>query len=574
MTPETFFANFGHVADAPNGVQKLRDLILSIAFQGKLVPQDPQDEPVSVLLEQIKEEKERLVLEKKIKKAELLPPVGADEAPYELPKGWDWARLGDIGLIGSSSRVHQKDWRARGVPFYRAREIVKLSKCGSVDNDLFISEELYESLTAGGLVPMPGDLMITGVGTIGVPYVVKEEDRFYFKDASVLIFKNHFNIFPFYLLQFFRSPLWNSSIHKESMGTTVHTLTIARANETLVPLPPLTEQHRIVAKVDLLMSLCDELEKRQQRSRAKLNRLNNAALDRLLYVSDTDSLDAAWRLVRDNFDLLYTTPDTIAKLRQTILQLAVQGKLVPQDPNDEPATILRGRIKEEKSQRIEERSIKEPKFLDNLEDFASELPSSWIKCFLGDLTIFGPQNGYSPRGVDYQTDTKVLTLSATTRGYFDPTQWKYADVDIEKSSNLWLEPGDLLIQRGNSLDYVGIGAVYEGDRGLYIYPDLMMKLKFSKFINTKYALFIINSNPSREFFKRKASGTSGSMPKVNQVIVNSLPFPLPPIAEQHRIVTKVDQLMALCDELESKLAKSQAKAEKFATTAVKALLAA
>ena len=163
----------------------------------------------------------------------------------------------------TSSRVHQRDWQTGGIPFYRAREIVNLAKYGSVDNELFISEELYQSFTSKGLSPATGDIMITGVGTIGVPYVVTAEDRFYFKDASVLIFKNCYGLFSDFLRCFFQSKQWIDDIHRKSMGTTVHTLTIARANEVIIPLPPLAEQKRIVAKVDELMKRCDELEARQ-----------------------------------------------------------------------------------------------------------------------------------------------------------------------------------------------------------------------------------------------------------------------------------------------------------------------
>ena len=200
--------------DAPDGIKRLRELILTLAMQGKLVPQDQNEPSASELLKEIAAEKQRLVKNGTIKKPKPLSEIKSEEVPYKLPHGWEWVRLGDIGIIGSSSRVHQNDWRNSGVPFYRAREIVKLSKQGFVDNELFITEELYQSLTSSGLSPAPGDLMITGVGTIGVPYVVKEKDRFYFKDASVLIFKNQFKIFPLFLSRFFESHHWISSIHK------------------------------------------------------------------------------------------------------------------------------------------------------------------------------------------------------------------------------------------------------------------------------------------------------------------------------------------------------------------------
>jgi type I restriction enzyme S subunit len=229
-------------------------------------------------LKEIEVEKQRLVKEGKIKKPKPLPPIKPEEVPYQLPQGWEWVRLGDVGLVGSSSRVHQRDWKDQGVPFYRAREIVKLSKLGFVDNELYISEDHYQALAKDGLVPEVNDVMLTGVGTIGVPYIVKETDRFYFKDASVLIFKNYYRLYAPYLYWFFKSPYWIDRIHDGSMGTTVHTLTIGRANDIVVPLPPLPEQHRIVEHIDQLMDLCDRLEQQIDAATGKQTELLNAVM--------------------------------------------------------------------------------------------------------------------------------------------------------------------------------------------------------------------------------------------------------------------------------------------------------
>ena len=183
-----------------NGKQ-LKNSILQWAIQGKLVPQDPNDEPASVLLERIRAEKARLVKEGKIKKDknesiifrgddnsyyEKFLATGEvkcidDEIPFEIPKGWCWVRLRHILNIGSARRVHEKDWRSSGIPFYRAREIGKLAEYGHVDNDLFIDQELYDEFSQSG-VPLSGDLMVTAVGTLGKVYVVHDNEVFYYKD--------------------------------------------------------------------------------------------------------------------------------------------------------------------------------------------------------------------------------------------------------------------------------------------------------------------------------------------------------------------------------------------------------
>ena len=256
----------------PNNLKKS---ILQWAVQGKLVPQDPTDEPASILLERIQEEKQKLIREGKIKKDkhesiifrrdnshyEKLDGVERcidDELPFEIPESWCWCRLKSIVNVVSARRVHQSDWRSEGVPFYRAREIGKLADTGFVDNELYISEALYTKLSSSG-VPHGGDLMVTAVGTLGKTYIVKGDDRFYYKDASVICFENFSKVVPAYLKILMCSPYMEDQIKQNSSGTTVSTITIVKANEYLIPLPPLKEQKRISDQIDYLQQYINNL---------------------------------------------------------------------------------------------------------------------------------------------------------------------------------------------------------------------------------------------------------------------------------------------------------------------------
>ena len=255
--------------------EALKKSILQEAVQGKLVPQDPSDEPAEALLEHIRAEKQRLVKEGEIKKDkhesvifrrdnshyEKLDGVACcidDELPFEIPENWCWCRLKSIVNVVSARRVHQSDWRSEGVPFYRAREIGKLADTGSVDNELFITEAQYTEFSSSG-VPHPGDLMVTAVGTLGKTYIVKDGDRFYYKDASVICFENFGKINPAYLKLLMYSPYMEEQIKQNSAGTTVGTITIVKANEYLIPLPPLMEQQRIVDQTERLQIHIDKL---------------------------------------------------------------------------------------------------------------------------------------------------------------------------------------------------------------------------------------------------------------------------------------------------------------------------
>ena len=265
-------------ADLQTTIQLTKSKILDLAIRGKLVPQNPDDEPASVLLDRIKEEKEELIKQGKIKrdKKESVIYKGDDNSyyeviaskttnidddlPFELPDGWEWCRLGSIMDICSSKRVLQSEWKKEGVPFYRAREIVKLSETGRVDNDLFISEEHYQNLKKDYGIPKSGDLMVSGVGTIGKVYIVCENDKFYYKDASVLCFQNTYNaLYPLYAKLLIDSSFMQKQMSDNSKGTTVDTITISTATTYLCILPPINEQKRIADKVSQLFSLLDSI---------------------------------------------------------------------------------------------------------------------------------------------------------------------------------------------------------------------------------------------------------------------------------------------------------------------------
>lgn len=244
----------------------LKKSILQEAIQGKLVPQLAEEGTAKELLEQIKMEKKKLVVEGKLKKSALNDSVifkGDDnryweksgdnivcideEIPFEIPQSWMWVRLSSILNVGSARRVHEKDWRNSGIPFYRAREIAKLADNGFVDNDLFIDQELYDEFSTSG-VPLPNDLMVTAVGTLGKVYIVGVNDKFYYKDGSVLRLANAYKLCPHYLKMVIESSSFRSQYTMESQGTTVATLTMVRLNNYFIPLPPIDEQYRIVEK--------------------------------------------------------------------------------------------------------------------------------------------------------------------------------------------------------------------------------------------------------------------------------------------------------------------------------------
>lgn len=566
--------NLPLLAGAPNGIKKLRELILELAVRGKLVPQDPSDEPASELLKRVADEKARLVAEGKIKKQKPLAKILEADKPFDAPTGWEWTHLGELGLVGSSSRVHQKDWQSSGVPFYRAREIVKLSKNGFVENELFISEKLYQEHSNGGSAPKPGDIMLTGVGTIGVPYRVQETDRFYFKDASVLIFKNHIDDNSDYLLKYFVSPLWIDTIHTESMGTTVHTLTIARANETLCPLPPFAEQRRIVAKIDELMILCDRLETQQADAESAHAQLVQALLDSLTQASDATNFATNWQRLAEHFHTLFNTEPSIDALKQNLLQLAVMGKLVPQDPSDEPASELLRRIAEE-SRRLVARgkakkgNIKAGAVAKGVNNF--ELPANWIWTTFDDLINpeYPVAYGVLVPGPDLLNGVPFVRIADLDLVAPPHKPEKSISPEVDRQfERTRIRGGEILMGVVGSIGKLGIAP--ESWAGANI-ARAICRLVPSEHISKDYIIWLLQSDLMRKQFL--GDTRTLAQPTLNVGMIRNASTPLPPLAEQHRIVAKIDQLMTLCTQLNTRLTQARQLNEQLGSTLVERALA-
>ncbi len=196
-----------------------------------------------------------------------------EQERYELPDGWEWKQIGELFEVTSSKRVHQKDWKSEGIPFYRTRELVELSKNGHVDNTLFISNEMFNEFKNKYGIPSENDLLVSGVGTIGIPYIVPKNNQFYFKDGNIIWFKNKKNTNAKFIYFLYHSPFVIRQINAFPVGTTVKTYTIVNAKNTWIPLPPLPEQRRIADKLDAVLGRIDDAIRLSQGNLASLDDL-------------------------------------------------------------------------------------------------------------------------------------------------------------------------------------------------------------------------------------------------------------------------------------------------------------
>ena len=490
--------------------QALRERILDLAMRGKLVPQDPNDEPAIVLLEKIKAEKEELVKEKKIKKSKPLPAITDDEKPFDIPDSWEWVRLGDVFDITSSKRVMKSEWREEGIPFYRAREIVSIKNHQKLKDPIFISKDTYEEKLKVSGRPQVDDILLTGVGTLGIPYVVSTNKDFYFKDGNIIWLRNIKKINPDFISYYVQSP-YMLKIINNGRGTTVATLTIVRAKSLLVPLPPLSEQSRIAAKIAQLFALLRKVESSTQQ---------------------------------------YAELQTLLKTK--VLDLAMRGKLVKQDPNDEPASVLLEKIKAEKAELIKEKKIKKSKPLPPITDEEKpfDIPDSWEWVRLGNITHFVGTGMVVPASKQYNTPKSnmvpyfKMNNIGNWDGKFNTNNLVYI-IEDDKTDKYLLKPGQLLFNTRNSRELVGKTTVVPANLNQKIVSNNNI-LRIESFHNMKldYLNYYLISSASRNHFLKLTTATTNVAAIYQKQLINCL-VPLPPIAEQRRMVNKILDLYKL-----------------------------
>jgi type I restriction enzyme S subunit len=547
------------------GIKKLRELILELAVRGKLVPQDANDEPASELLKRIQAEKAKLVAEGKIKKDKPLAAIGEDEKPFELPQGWEWARFSDAYFFQEGPGIRNWQFRLEGIKLLNVQNIVG-STLVLENTDKFIDEKEYIAKYQHFTVE-EGDLLFASSGASwgksaffnNVPFKV-------IVNTSTIRLKPHSDYCSrFYLKVFLDSKRFKSQLEEQLVGMqpnfgSTHLLKV------ITPFPPANEQHRIVAKVDELMALCDQLEASHSNAVEAHERLVNHLLGTLTQSQSADDFSASWQRIAAHFDTLFTTEASIDALKQTLLQLAVMGKLVTQDANDEPASELLKRIQAEKAKLVAEGKIKKDKPLAPISEDEKpfELPNGWLLTRLDDIgnTFIGLT--YSPKDIANE-GIPVLRSSNVQNGKIDLDDLVRVNKEIKE--NLFVENGDLLIcARNGSKALVGKTAMIKNLSEPMVFGAFMAIYKSQ--LNEYIELFL-NSPLFRKFLDGVETTT------INQITQNNLKttlLPLPPRAEQQRIVAKVDKLMALCDQLKTRIQQANQQQQTIANVLVAQVL--
>ena len=517
-----------------NGKQ-IKNSILQWAIQGKLVPQDPNDAPASVLLARIREEKARLVKEKKIKKdknesiifrgddnshyekfADGTVKCIDDEIPFEIPQSWCWCRFSAIYRLLTDGTHNTPKYTESGIPFISVKDMS--SGKLSFSNTKFISEEEHKILSAR-CCPEYGDLLISKVGTTGIPLIIDTDKEFsiFVSLALIKFFPNHID--SKFLIHLINSPLVQEQVKRDTRGVGNKNWVLTAISNTLLAIPPLVEQKRIVSKIEEIMPIADKYEKSQE------------ALDRL----NTEIYD---------------------KLKKSVLQEAIQGKLVPQDPNDEPASKLLERIKAEKTKLFKEGKLKKKDLVDSVifkgddnkyyekigseftcidDEIPFEIPDSWAWIRLGNIFQHNTGkalNGSNQRGVfyDYIT-TSNLYWNSFVLGKL--RSMPFTEDELDKCT---VKKGDLLVCEGGD---IGRSAIWNYDYDIRIQNHIHRLRAYSP-ICTMFVYYTLYLYKHTGLIGGKGIGIQG----LSSNALHKLLLPLPSIAEQKRIVDKVEFVIA------------------------------
>ncbi|MFG0885966.1 restriction endonuclease subunit S [Vibrio sp. CJQ_6] len=532
------------------GVKKLRELILELAVRGKLVPQDPNDEPASVLLERIARDKAQLIKDKKIKKNRKQPEITQEEIYFSVPENWSYARLEDIYDVRDGTHDSPKP-TSKGYPLVTSKNL----SSGKLDlsTATLISKEDHLKVIERSRVDR-GDILFAMIGSIGNPVIVDTDIEFSIKNVGLFKYYNPKDSSPNFLNYFLKYAA--EIMKKQSTGGVQPFVSLGKLRGFVMPIPPISEQHRIVAKVDELMALCDQLEQQTEASIEAHRMLVTTLLDTLTNSADADELMQNWARISKHFDTLFTTEESIDQLKQTILQLAVMGKLVPQDPSDEPAAELLKRIAEEKAQLVKEKKIKKQKALPPIaeDEKPFELPNGWEWCRIQDVALFTTSG--SRDWAKYYSDSGALfvTMGNLSRGSYELRLDNLRFVRPPKGgegSRTKLEARDLLISITG--DVGNLGLIPEEFGEAYINQHTCL-LRFMPECQGKYFPDFMRSPLAKYQFDAPQRGIKNSFRLSD---VGEMHLPLPPLNEQVRITEKVSDLLSICERLKVRLRESQ-----------------
>ena len=493
--------------------QELKNSILQLAIQGKLVEQRPEEGTAEELFAKIQEEKQRLIAEKKIKKEKPLPEITEDEKPFDIPESWKWIRLGEISSLitkGTTPRGGNVSYLEEGIGFLRAENVAGLDKLDKT-NLKYIDKSIHVGYLKRSII-QENDILITIAGTLGRTAIVKKEDLPLNANQAVSMVRlvNNCSLELLYLIYALNSGGIQKHLTEQKKTTAIPNLTLEIIANCILPLPPLAEQKRIVAKIEELLPYID----RYEQAWSKLEQFNS-------------------RFPED--------------MKKSLLQYAIQGKLVEQRPEEGTAEELFAQIQQEKQRLLAEKKIKKEKPLPEITDDEKpfDIPKSWKWVRLG--SVFFTSSGTTPArsNPEYYNNGKINWVRTTdlNNGILNSCEIKVSQKAFEECRLEIIPRDSICIAMYGGAGTIGKNARINFDTTINqsvcaIHPNNLCDMKYVHY----FVQFF------RSYWMNFAAG-SRKDPNINQVIIKHGCFPLPPLAEQKRIVEKLEQLLTLCEGL-------------------------
>lgn len=529
------------------GIKKLRELILQLAVRGKLVQQDPNDEPASELLKRIAAEKTGLVKQGKIKKQKPLPEISEDEKPFELPEGWEWARLGEAFYIemGQSPSSQYYNQSEEGIPFFQ----------GKADFGKKYPTARYWC-TSPTKLAQKNDVLLSVRAPVGPTNLSPYHCCIGRGLAAIRCLSDAPHEYLLYILK-------ASQLRLEELatGTTFVAVSKTDIEPLLIPIPPLNEQIRIVDTIDRLMSLCDQLEQHSLTSLDAHQQLVKTLLTTLTDSQNADELAENWARISEHFDTLFTTEASIDALKQTILQLAVMGKLVPQDPNDSSAEVLLEQLNTSRNKKLRQQRADNKEAETMLRKINKlkkakppfRLPNNWTAVHLIELCeyLVDCHNKTAP-----YTDTGIPIIRTT-----NIRERRFLEQDLKFISqdtyDFWSKrcppsPGDIIFTREAPM---GEALIIPSNVKWCLGQRTMLIRVMHEFVSNEFLLLALTDPHLLERASENAVGLTVKHLRVGDV--ENLYIPLPPLNEQYRIIDKVNILFEYCNKLKSNIKASQ-----------------
>ncbi len=549
------------VAASPNGIKKLRQLILKLAVMGKLVPQDSSDEPAEKLLKRLRSGRQAQLENEAENNPEcrtvLKKLAGLTEAncPYSIPKSWSFVRLLDCAKMVVDCHNKTAPYARAGVPIIRTSNI-RDRKFRSADLK-YVTHETY-ALWSRRCPPEPGDIIFTREAPMGEAAIIPDGERYCLGQRTMLIRPMHEYTNKHYLLIALTEPGLLERALPSAVGLTVKHFRVGDVEELVIPLPPLAEQHRIVAKVDELMALCDQLDCSLRDAEAVHVTLVQILLCALT-AGEPQEFSNTWNQIKDNFDVLFASCESMVFLKRTIIQLATMGRLGTHRMIDEPASSVIELIRERKAKLNGPGQRTKEKPLPPVDEAAVpyNLPSGWVWARIGDLAL-KTDYGISEKTFEMTDGVPVLKMGDIQDGRVVLGVKKKTPEECVPA-DLFLKPNDLLYNRTNSAELVGKTGLFDGPANKYTFASYLIRIRVpDDLLLPQYLNLAMNAPNFRETQIIPHVKQQCGQANVNGTIMRNMLVPVPPTEEQRRIIARIDRLSKLCDELANILSESSA----------------